>query len=298
MRVLIDPMAFYKILNHSNKDLGKEVAGYLIGKFTQSSLHITDATITEGKGTSTHILLNEHGMIRVAEKLENRGTSEHIIGWYHSHPRLGANFFSHIDINTQSKYQIFFPQAIGLVIDPYKFSISSNFEDVDCYIYHIQKEKPLMKIKFSINLELKRGLERIYLHLKRLSQNIQSFFKQFENFIEKELDGKVYPNYYGNNYRINYQMTPKRIWAHIYTKSNSRFQENDLVIKGYFRGKSKKIEKEFEEIGFKVRIIKDHNTNYYFLVFNLTKVNFSKKLSELLKELYENWESNMKKSKF
>lgn len=46
------------------------------------------------------------------------GQGLQVVGWYHSHPRLGA-FFSTQDRHTQSA---FFPQAfmVGLVIDPFR----------------------------------------------------------------------------------------------------------------------------------------------------------------------------------
>ncbi|NVM02429.1 MAG: Mov34/MPN/PAD-1 family protein [Candidatus Helarchaeota archaeon] len=288
MRILIHPMAFYKIIEHSSKDLSKEIAGYLIGKIKRGTIQITDTATTQQKGTSTHVKMIDLEIIKVTEQLEKRMTNEIIIGWYHSHPKMGAHFFSYTDINTQKRYQKFLPKAIGLVFDPHKFTLSSKFEDIDCHIYHIKEEK-LQSIKIPVKLKLKNGLKRIYRHLKILTQSNSSFVNDFENFIENELDGKIIPNYYGTNYRINYQQTPKKIWSHIFTKSYSRFQRNDLIIKGYFKGKCKKIEKKFQNIGYKANVTKDPYTNYYFAVLNIEEANFSQELSELLKELFVNY---------
>ncbi len=288
MRILIHPMAFYKIIEHSSKDLHKEVAGYLIGKIKRGIIKIIDTATTQQKATSTHVKMNDLEIIKVTELLEKRMSKQIILGWYHSHPKMGAHFFSHTDINTQTRYQKFLPQAIGLVIDPYKFTISSKYEDIDCHIYHI-KEKKLQNIKYPIKLKLKNGLKRIYHHLKIISQSMKSFFNDFENFIEKELDGNIIPNYYGTNYRINYQLNPKKIWAHIFTESYGRFRRNDFLIKGYFKEKCRKIEKRFQNIGYEANVSKDPYTNYYFAVLNIQKVDFSQELSELLKELFVNY---------
>ena len=287
MRILIHPMALYKIIEHSKKDLSKEVAGYLIGKIKKGTIQITNSATTQQKATSTHVKMNDLEIIKITENLEKRNINTYIIGWYHSHPKMGAHFFSHTDVNTQTRYQKIFPRAIGLVIDPYKFTLSSKFEEIDCHIYHIKDDK-LQNIKFPIKSKLQSGLTRIYGHLKYLSQSNIAFVNDFENFIENKLDGTIIPNYYGTNYRINYQQTPKKIWAHIFTKSYGRFQINDLVIKGYFK-ECKKFESKFQKIGYKVDVSKDRYTNYYFAVLNIGKAKFSHELSELLKELFVNY---------
>ncbi|MHA1300802.1 MAG: Mov34/MPN/PAD-1 family protein [Candidatus Helarchaeota archaeon] len=294
MQVTINPMAFYNILEHSSRDLKKEVAGYLIGKLKKGKIQITNTDTAQQKATSTHVKLDDLEMIRIAEKLENRGFKEHIIGWYHSHPRMGAHFFSHTDVNTQRRYQQLFPHAIGIVIDPYKFVNSLKYSDIDCHIYHLKGEQ-LEKRKIQIDFRLRTGLERIYTHLNNINGNVQKFINGFENFIQNKLQGIVYPNYYGNIYRINYQATPYKVWAHLYTRNYGKIRKNNLIIKGFFRGLCKKIENKFRSIGLKCKATKDRYSNYYLAIINIEKAVFSEPLSDILKELYQNWESNILK---
>ncbi len=288
LKIEMSPMAFYNILEHSSKDLKKEVAGYLIGKLKKGKLHITDTATTQQKATSTHVTLNDLEMVRIAEKLEYRGLHEHIIGWYHSHPKMGAHFFSHTDVATQTRYQQFFPQAIGLVIDPYKFKLSSKFSEIDCHVYHLEGEK-LQNVTLTISSKLKKGLNRIYSHINELPPNVSSFLEKLEEFIETELDGRIIRNYHGNANRMNYQKTSRKMWAHVYTRFHGRFKKNDLVIKGFFRGKCKNVEDEFKSIGLNVAVTKDRHTNYYLVILNLERAIFSQQLSSLLKVLYQNW---------
>ncbi|MHA1379064.1 MAG: Mov34/MPN/PAD-1 family protein [Candidatus Helarchaeota archaeon] len=294
MRILINPMAFYNILEHSSKDLKKEVAGYLIGKVKTNKLYISNTDTAHQKATSIHVQLNDLEMVKVAEKLEKRGAKEHIIGWYHSHPRLGAHFYSHTDINTQIRYQQLFPEAVGLVIDPAKFKATSRFSDIDCHLYHLKGEK-LQNIKLNINKRLLNGLTRIYSRLKDMPQNVREFINNFEKFLDTELESVVYANYYGNNFRTNYQITPFKVWSHIYTKNYGKFHKYDLVFKGFFKGACKRMEKKFDKIGFKARATKDAYSNYYLVILNIENAKFTEKLAVLLKELYKNWKQNLKK---
>jgi hypothetical protein len=80
-------------------------------------------------------------MAILAEELGRRGTGEVIIGWWHTHPGLGAHFMSGTDIATQQRYQAFFPQAVAMVVDPLRFSESLDLEDLDLHIFTVENRK-------------------------------------------------------------------------------------------------------------------------------------------------------------
>lgn len=139
-KVKIHPTALAKILEHT-AFTNSERAGLLVGRPRNKSLLITDAAITRQKGTATHVELKDIDQASLAELLEKQSTDEIICGWYHSHPRMGADFFSSIDKDTQRRYQELFPNAVGLVVDPARFAVTGKFKDVDIHIYRVEKGK-------------------------------------------------------------------------------------------------------------------------------------------------------------
>ncbi|MEM3585759.1 MAG: Mov34/MPN/PAD-1 family protein [Candidatus Jordarchaeaceae archaeon] len=172
MRVLIYPSTLSKIIDFAGIDLGKESAGFLIGKIVGEELHVTDSTMTRHTGTAIHVLVEDTEMAEIAEELINMEEKESIIGWWHSHPRMGAGFMSGTDIATQKRYQKLFPQAIALIIDPVKFLQTGKLEDLDykCYTATDKDYKPL-ETKIADNKN--EILLTTFKSIKRLRKDIQ-----------------------------------------------------------------------------------------------------------------------------
>jgi len=140
-KVYFYPWAIAKIIRHASRFPHREIAGFLIGKVSKDEeLYIFDAMSGEHQGTSTSVILNENIMAQIAENLEKYGGKLTIVGWYHSHPGLGAHFMSRTDVQTQKLYQSFFPKAVALVIDPIAFNRSGSWEDLDIHLYHVVEE--------------------------------------------------------------------------------------------------------------------------------------------------------------
>lgn len=137
----IFPGVLSLILSRSARAGRTEVGGYLFGKIQRNRILVTGATFPRQRGTSTHVSFNDADMAILAEELTHKGTGEVIIGWWHSHPGLGAAFMSGTDIATQLRYQAFFPDAIALVVDPLKFSESLKLGDFDLHVYTVEKRK-------------------------------------------------------------------------------------------------------------------------------------------------------------
>ncbi|MGQ9721035.1 MAG: Mov34/MPN/PAD-1 family protein [Candidatus Jordarchaeum sp.] len=177
MRVEIYPSALSKIIDFAATDLRRESAGFLIGKIEEDKLQITDSSMTSHSGTAGYVVVEDTEMAEIAEELSNRGENEKIIGWWHSHPRMGAGFMSRTDVTTQEKYQKMFPQAIALIIDPVKFIQTSNIEDLDykCYTVADKIYKPL---KVKIAEDKNKILLTTFKSLKRLRIDIQRVLKK------------------------------------------------------------------------------------------------------------------------
>lgn len=140
--VQIFPGVLSLILTRSARAGRTEIGGFLIGRVQNEDVLVTGATFPRQVGTPTHVVINNIEMANLAEELAERGTGEAIIGWWHTHPGLGASFMSGTDTATQRRYQAFYPQAIAVVVDPVKFSESLVLQDLDLHVYRLVDEKP------------------------------------------------------------------------------------------------------------------------------------------------------------
>jgi len=126
-QVIINKECFTKISKHlktSNHELGGLLLGSIYSNnnniFDYGIVHIYDS-IPSVKFTNSGVSLKmEPEVWTLATKKSNN--HKYVLGWYHSHPNLGA-FFSGTDRSTQKK---FFNNTynIGLVID----SINDEFK--------------------------------------------------------------------------------------------------------------------------------------------------------------------------
>ncbi len=169
--IYIYPIALAKMIHHTSSNINKEVAGYLIGKVIDEKIvEITDIAIARQRGTSVHVTLNDEDQALIADRLEEEDLGEVIVGWYHSHPRMGAHFFSSTDIATQKRYQFFLKQAVGIVLDPHHYVMSGQPSDMDVHAWRIEDEKSASDIPFRIMMETDKSISNILEHLKR--QNV------------------------------------------------------------------------------------------------------------------------------
>jgi proteasome lid subunit RPN8/RPN11 len=137
----IFPGVLSLILSRSARAERTEIGGFLYGKIRRNRLLITGATFPRQVGTRTHVSINDVDMALLAEELAEKGTGEVIVGWWHSHPGLGAGFMSGTDVSTQLRYQAFFPDAVALVVDPMRFSESLNLAHLDLHVYTVEGRK-------------------------------------------------------------------------------------------------------------------------------------------------------------
>ena len=145
MRVVIYPSALSKIMDFAGIDTKRESAGFLIGKLVGDKLVITDSSLARHVGTAGHVVVDDTEMAEIAEELSEEGMGETIVGWWHTHPSMGAGFMSGTDVATQEKYQRLFPKAVALIVDPVKFLQTGKIEDLDyqCYTVVNKTYKPL-----------------------------------------------------------------------------------------------------------------------------------------------------------
>jgi proteasome lid subunit RPN8/RPN11 len=124
--VTVAPKAYAQAMEHlTNEDL--EQGGLLIGKAwtnPQNSTQIAHVEILEAipsfndQATAYSLKMSTEVWATTQQRMANLAQADlRIVGWFHSHPHLGA-FFSATDRATQAG---FFnqPYSIGWVIDPF-----------------------------------------------------------------------------------------------------------------------------------------------------------------------------------
>jgi hypothetical protein len=106
-------------------------------------------------------------MARLADELHKQGDGDVILGWWHTHPGMGANFMSGTDVATQQRYQAIFPKAIAMIVDPLKFTRSLDIDDLDLHIFRVVKSQP-KDLRYSLVHEPKEVIPDLTKLLLRL----------------------------------------------------------------------------------------------------------------------------------
>jgi len=160
MRARIYPLALGKIIKHALTDLENEVAGLLVGKYLKRSdvLEIWDAVTGDQKSTPGFVYLNEETIAAAAEWVLRNRPGLYIVGWYHSHPGFNV-FLSGIDIETQKRYQMMFPKAVALVVDPVKYAKTGRLSDLKFSVFRINVGGEVMQVPTSIGIQKQKLLE-------------------------------------------------------------------------------------------------------------------------------------------
>jgi proteasome lid subunit RPN8/RPN11 len=167
MAIRIYPGVLSRILARA-KQVGRvEIGGFLVGQVQGSRILVKGASFPRQSGTATHVTINDEDMARLADALHERGDGDVILGWWHTHPGMGAHFMSGTDIATQQRYQAIFPKAIAMIVDPQKFSRTLDFDDLDLHVYRIAK-RDVKDLRYSLVHEPKEVIPDLTKLLLRL----------------------------------------------------------------------------------------------------------------------------------
>ena len=121
--VFMDRAAYIRVTVHACSD-STEVGGVLVGQWCTDeetgeefvvAKHALPARHT--RHGSVYLTFTQDSLVDLHEQIEKRFEDEIIVGWYHTHPRMGI-FLSHYDTWLHNN---FFPEPwqVALVVEPY-----------------------------------------------------------------------------------------------------------------------------------------------------------------------------------
>ncbi len=122
--IFVTPRAYVGFCAHAGIDLDTEVGGGLAGRWridprTHEHFVVVEAVLPakHTRQGSAYLTFTQDTLVALHYELEARFPGKRLVGWYHTHPRMGV-FLSGYDLWL---HEHFFPEAwqIALVIEPY-----------------------------------------------------------------------------------------------------------------------------------------------------------------------------------
>lgn len=124
MTVFVRPRAYVRCCAHAGSDVDNEVGGGLVGHWradpaTGEQFVVVEAVLPARytRHGRAHLTFTHDTLVTMHDELEVRHPGRRLVGWYHTHPRMGV-FLSGYDVWL---HQHFFapPWQVALVIEPH-----------------------------------------------------------------------------------------------------------------------------------------------------------------------------------
>jgi proteasome lid subunit RPN8/RPN11 len=145
VKVFVEQQAFLRINAHSRSDMHNEVGGWLAGSWCWDRDLQEEFIVVEGvipakavrQGT-TFITFTHDSQVEMHSVLEKRYPQKKVVGWYHTHPRMGL-FLSEHDLWLHKQF-FSQPWQVALVLEPHScvggFFIRDQFQKLDSQRYY------------------------------------------------------------------------------------------------------------------------------------------------------------------
>ena len=122
--VFLAQPAYARIHVHAASDLDNEVGGILVGKWCQDTGNGSRFLVIEKvlparftRQSSIHLTFTQDSIVHYHGIIEKRYAGKQIVGWYHTHPRMGV-FLSRYDTWLHDNF-FAEPWQVALVVEPY-----------------------------------------------------------------------------------------------------------------------------------------------------------------------------------
>ena len=136
VKVFVSQRAFLSVSAHSRSDMQNEVGGWLAGtwcwdKKLQEEFVVVEAIIPAKavRQGSTFITFTHDSQVEMLSVLEDRYPEKRIVGWYHTHPRMGL-FLSEHDLWLHKQF-FSQPWQVALVVEPHSCAGGFFVRDLD-----------------------------------------------------------------------------------------------------------------------------------------------------------------------
>jgi proteasome lid subunit RPN8/RPN11 len=127
VNVFITQRAYVRVCAHAGSDLDNEVGGWLVGKWrmdrkTGEPFIVVEASLPapHTRQGSAYLTFTQNSQVALYENLKERYPDKELLGWYHTHPRMGI-FLSEYDTWLHNHF-FPFPYQVALVVEPHSAS--------------------------------------------------------------------------------------------------------------------------------------------------------------------------------
>lgn len=112
-------LSLIQICTHTYTGVPMEVMGLMVGEVIDDyTIQVQDVFAMPQSGTGVSVEAVDHVYQQdMMEALNRTGRTEHVVGWYHSHPGFGC-WLSGVDVHTQQSFEMTRARCIAVVIDP------------------------------------------------------------------------------------------------------------------------------------------------------------------------------------
>jgi proteasome lid subunit RPN8/RPN11 len=145
VRVFFTQPAFVRVCSQAGRDMDNEVGGALVGQWridrrSGEQFIVVEAALPARftRHGSAFLTFTQDSLVAMHEEQEERYPKKRIVGWFHTHPRMGV-FLSDYDLWL---HRHFFPEPwqVALVIEPHTqvggFFIRTRDGNLDPHHYH------------------------------------------------------------------------------------------------------------------------------------------------------------------
>ncbi|MBE9524229.1 MAG: Mov34/MPN/PAD-1 family protein [Chloroflexi bacterium] len=131
--------AFVRACAHAGSDLRNEVGGWMIGQWRSDKVNQKNFIVIEKimpaphtKHGRAYLTFTQDSQVALHAELETRYPGKKVVGWYHTHPRMGI-FLSQYDTWLHAN---FFPNLwqVALVIEPHSATGGFFLRGVDGHL--------------------------------------------------------------------------------------------------------------------------------------------------------------------
>lgn len=177
VKVFVTQRSYRLLWEHARSDMEREVGGWLVGRWCWDKDQFEEFVVVEAvlpasqvKHSSTYLTFTQESQLAMLSQLETRYPEKGIVGWYHTHPRMGL-FLSGYDLWLHDNF-FSQPWQVALVMDPHR--ASGGF-------FIRNRDHELDPGRYSGFYELRRGKAQSVVRWANLR------LEESENSVEKEV---------------------------------------------------------------------------------------------------------------